>query len=457
MSEPMIHEPARELEILRDADLVVCGGGPAGIAAALGAARNGAKTLLLEQYGFLGGTATMGGVSSFAYGFHDKRRFLIGGVFAEIRDELHRRKALIKTARYGWEPFHPEVYKSLLLELLAGAGVDILLHTWISDAVMARDALEAVIVESKAGRQAVTGRFFVDATGDADVAFRAGLPCTVGRSESDHAVQAMTLMYYLCGVDIHKTGEFLAREGRRGYWKDENGEPYLNATGFQAEIVKARAAGDLTIQRDHVASLFTVPWLEGVVGVNFGRIMGITPLDPASQTAAATEGRRQIENGIAFLRKYVPGFEKATLLSAAPQVGVRETRRITGDYELTDKDLLACTQFEDVVAQACYMIDVHQPDSDKTILTKLEPGTHYDIPYRCLLPQGVRNLYAAGRCISASHLALSSTRVQAICMALGQAAGTAAALVLRDGKADIRGISVHRIQEQLRADGAILE
>lgn len=450
-----IDVPATRVPVRLEADVVVCGGGPAGIGAALAAARNGAKTVLIERYGFLGGMGTAAAVASFAYGYHDKRRFIIGGIFQEIRNKLHERGALIMTERKGWEPFNPEHYKMLAFDLLQEAGVEILCHTFVSDVIVERGRIQAVLIESKAGRQAVVGGVYIDATGDGDVAARAGVPYEIGRS-SDQATQPQTLMYLLGNVDIHKTGEMLARTGRRGYWRTPGGTPYLNATGFTDEIKAAKAEGYLpTIMRDHVASIFTIPWLDNVVGVNFGRITGRLALDPKALTEAEIIGREQVLEGLEFLRRYVPGFERAEVIATGPQVGVRETRRIMGEYVINQDDILEQRQFDDVIAQSCYMIDIHSPDTDTTTIVKLPPGTHYDIPYRSLVPRGVDNLLLAGRCISATHEALGSFRVQAICLAIGQAAGTAAALTVQ-ARTTPGQLQVARLQQRLEEDGAIL-
>ncbi|UFT98685.1 FAD-dependent oxidoreductase [Radiobacillus kanasensis] len=451
-----ITESAKQLEIRAEVDVVVCGGGPAGIGAALSAARNGAKTILIEHHSFLGGMGTAGMVTSFAYGYHDKKRFIIGGIFKEIRQKLYERDGLIMTERKGWEPFNPELYKMLAFELLTEAGVEILCHTTITDAITENGDIQAIIVESKAGREAIKANRFVDATGDGDLAARAGASYKVGR-EKDGGTQPSSLMYMLGNVHVREVGEALNKKGKRGYWKTADGRNYLNATGFHEEIVQAKKEGYLTkVNRDHVASIFTIPWLNDVVGVNFVRIQGKSALDPKELTEAEIIGREQVVDGIAFLKKFVPGFENAQIVSTAPQLGIRETRRIMGDYVINQDDIVQERQFDDVIAQSCYMIDIHSPDSDKTQIYKLPPGTHYDIPYRSLLPVGLNNLLLAGRCISATHEALGSFRVQAICLALGEAAGTAAALSVKEN-VEPRELPISTLQSVLRNNGAILD
>ncbi|MFP7285708.1 FAD-dependent oxidoreductase [Shouchella clausii] len=450
-----VTEIEKQVRVRAEADVVVCGGGPAGIGAALSAARNGAKTILLESHGFLGGMGTAGMVTSFAYGYHDKERFITGGIFQEIRQKLYDRGGLIMTDRKGWEPFNAEQYKILAFELLAEAGVELLCHTTVVDTITKEGTIEAIIIESKAGREALLATHVIDATGDGDVAERAGAICKIGR-DKDGGTQPSSLMYVLGNVDTAALGEKLDQEGRRGYWKTEDGYRYVNATGFADEIEQAKRDGFLTkVNRDHVAAIFTVPWIDNVVGINFGRIQGKNALNPQDLTDAEVIGREQVLDGIAFLKEYVPGFKRAELLQTAPQVGIRETRRIIGDYVITQEDIVELKQFDDCIAQSCYMIDIHSPDSSTTEIYKLPKGTHYDIPYRSLLPQGLNNLLVAGRCISATHEALGSFRVQAICLAIGEAAGAAAAIATKE-KCLPREIDVTHLQDTLVDQGAIL-
>jgi hypothetical protein len=260
------------------------------------------------------------------------------------------------------------------------------------------------------------------------------------------------MMYVMGNVDVERAGAALTG---RGFWHTAEGRPYFNATGFREVVEQAKAAGELTIPREDVSAVFTIPWLHGVVGVNFGRVQMRSGLDPADLTEAEIEGRRQVAEGLAMFRKRVPGFENAELIYTGPQIGIRETRRIRGDYCVTEHDIVGLRQFDDVIAQSCYMIDVHLPDKPGTQMYKLPRGTHYDVPYRSLLPARCENLLLAGRCISATHEALGSFRVQAICLALGQAAGTAAALCALNGHTP-RTLPVDRLQKRLDAEGAIL-
>lgn len=440
-----------QLEIIAQKDVVVCGGGPAGIAAAISAAKNGASVALLERHAYLGGASTASLVSIFAYGFHDKERFIIGGIFKEVRERLFEQDALIQTARNGWEPYNPIEYKILLDAMMEEYDVDVLFHANISDVIVYDKRIDAVIVPTKRGYTAIRGKVFIDCTGDGDIAAHAGAPCDIGR-ESDGATQPMTMMYMIGGVDWERVGT----SQRRGYWVDSRGRGYVNATGFSDFIMKAVEEHAYPMPYFGISSIFTIPWMNNTVGINFGRVLNKDGLDLRDSSLAEKEGRRQVQEGLVFLRRYIPGFEHAFVVSTAECVGVRETRRIIGEYTLTEADIVQLRQFEDVIAQSCYMIDIHSPDGEGTYLHVLPRGEHHDIPYRCLIPKGIDNLVVAGRCISASHTALGAIRVQPVCMALGEAAGAASALcTILD--CDPRDIPIGQLQDILRKQGAILE
>lgn len=432
-------------------DVIVCGGGPAGFSAAIAAARTGAKVALIESMGFMGGTATVNYVSIFAFGYHDKERYICAGIFEEVFNELKRRDAIIPNKRHGWEPFNVEEYKIIIDEMLEQAGVDVYVECTVVAATMNESTIESVIVNSVSGNFALTGSMFVDATGDGQLSFLSGVPYTIGR-ESDHAIQPYNMMFFVGGVDVEK----IATIKQRGYWVDDQDRPFISANGFTEYIQKAIDEGLCVTPKKTIGSMFSVPWLPGVIGINYGRVFADPSLNPIKLFSDTKTSRMQVQEGVKILRKYIPGFENAFLLSTAPKIGRRESRRIHGLYTMTSEDIKQGHQFDDVIAQYCYQIDIHGPKDNTSEVFKLPRGTHYDIPYRCLVPQKVDNLLVAGRSVSATHEALGAIRVQPLCIAMGQAAGTAAGLCVHQ-KTSPAKLNIKKLQQVLREQGAILE
>ena len=431
-------------------DVLVCGGGPAGFSAALYAARNGAKVALVEQMGYLGGAATVNGVNVFPFGYHDGQRYVMGGMFKEIYEELLRRDAIIPHWQRGWEPFNMETYKLIIEDMLKEAGVDVYLESTLVSAAVDRGRISHILVSTLKGCIALEANQFIDATGDGHLAMLAGVPYDIGR-ESDGAVQPYTLMFFVGGVDFD-----IIREYNRDHsWLTEDGRTFINGNGFRSFIEQANADGLDYIPKKTIGSMYNIPWLPGVVGINFGRIFADTKLDPRRLFEDSHIGRLQVQQGVEILQKYVPGFANCYLIESSSKVGRRESRRIKGLYTMTGDDVRLQRQFDDVIAQACYQIDIHGPTDTSSCLVKLPAGTHYDIPYRCLVPCACENLLVAVRCVSATHEALAAIRVQPICMAMGQAAGTAAAMCANENKRPA-DLDMKALQQKLAEQGAIL-
>jgi len=409
-------------------DVLVAGGGPAGLAAAVAAARGRARTLLVERYGFLGGMATAGLVNPFM-GFHVRRQPIIGGILAEVIERLR--------AGGGWGSrrtplaFDSEVFKFVGDDLCREAGVELLLHTWIARPTVKGGRIESVAVENKSGRQDLRARVYIDATGDADLAARAGAPCEMGRA-GDGLTQPMTLCFRMAGVTI---GRLPSRQRINQLYD------------------AARAAGEITNPRENVLFFF-VP-APGVVFFNTTRVVGRSGVDARDLTAAELEGRRQVREMVAFLKSRVAGFERAYLQRMATDIGVRETRRIVGEYVVSGEDILQARKFEDAIARGNYPIDIHNPAGTGTVIRHLPPGESYDLPYRCLLPKKIENLLVAGRSVSATHEAQASLRIMPTCFALGQAAGIAGALCAHRGIAP-RALPYHDLRRALLRQGANL-
>jgi hypothetical protein len=458
-----IREPSRQVPIIGDFDVAVVGGGPGGWPAAIAAARLGARVLLVERYGFLGGLATAGFIGPIlghkVYGTEAEPA--IGG----IAEELCRRMADLGGA-VPWEeslkqwgvPFDVETMKYVLDRMVEEAGITLRLHTLNVDAVVTASRIDAAILESKSGREAVAARAFVDATGDADLAFRAGAALTKGRS-ADGAMQSMGSMFRIGGV-----GEMSQEDRKLGQEHlseaIESGRLYMYnpGTGHQGSTLRddeltpnvTRAAGD--------------------------------PTDADSLTAAELKVRRETWDIVRFYRDRVPGLQNAYLIATPTQVGPRESRQVVGESRITGDDVRAGAKSDDSIARCAYWIDIHCPlgrvvnrthlcsiqcpndppcimfESFKADLPdELYPpgGDYFSIPYGCLLAKGMDNLLVSGRCISADHQAMAATRVMGTCMAIGQAAGTAAAMFADQG-VPARELAVAALRKTLTDSGHLV-
>lgn len=450
-----ITEPAREIQVRKEVDVLVVGGGPSGITAALAAVEDGLNVLLLDSRSFLGGNMTIGlPILGF---LGQKGNQIIKGIPQKFIDRL---KAVDASSEHRPCPLHmsltlvePEAVKTVALEMLQEAGVEVMFYTFCSDVVMEGDELKGIIIESKAGREAILAKTIIDCTGDADVAYRSGVPCEYGNETG--GVQPPTLMFCLGGVDTEKLRLSIAEEPRT-YLTDFIPAEYFGqnnqfiVVGLRSLIQKAAEEGlHLPVER----TIIITGLRKGEAWINMTRINGVNGTDPESLSHGETEGRRQIHDIQKYLIEYVPGFENAYFLKTAPFVGIRETRRINGRYTMTQEDILSCRHFEDAIAVASYPLDIHHPDGGGCTLTWC--GDCYDIPFRSLIPQKVKNLIVAGRSISTTHEAMSAIRVMAPCMAMGEAAGRAAKLAIRTG-VPVGEVSVEQLQAELVESGAFL-
>ena len=435
----------------KEYDVIVCGGGPAGFSAAVCAARNGAHVALVEQMGCLGGTGVVNGVNVFTFGYHDGERNIMGGIFQEIYNALLSQDAIIPHWQHGWEPFNMEVYKTILDDMMFEEKVDVYLESTVVALDMNGNHIKNVIISTLQGLIGLIGKIVVDCTGDGHVAMLSGAPFEIGRHQ-DGAVQPYTMMFFVGGVDIDAIKVY----SRDNSYLTEDGRSFINGNGFRDFIEKANSDGLDFIPKKTIGSMYNVPWLPGVVGINFGRVFADNTLDPNQLFLDTRIGRQQVQEAMKILNGYLPGFEHAYLLESSPKIGRRESRRICGMYTMTADDVIQQRQFDDVIAQACYQIDIHGPKDATYELVKLPPKTHYDIPYRILVPQKIDNLLVAGRCVSATHEAMGAVRVQPICMAMGQAAGTAAAICANSGVTPTK-LSVPELQHNLMAQGVILK
>ncbi|SDD69643.1 FAD dependent oxidoreductase [Paenibacillus sp. UNCCL117] len=441
-----------------EADVVVCGGGPAGINAAVSAGRSGARTVLIERYGFLGGMSTAASVYPWMTFHTTSGKQVIAGLAQEIIDRLMAQGASPGHVRdtvgfvHTITPYHPEVYKVLALDMLKEAGVRLLAHSFVDEVQTEGDRIEAVRLTTKSGKLEVRGRLFIDTTGDADIAYLAGAPCLQGR-EGDRLTQPMTMKFRMRGVDLARVKAYMLAHPEEFYHKTPFAEleslPLSGVLGYYKHWKEA----DLPINRDQVL-FFTGPEADEVL-VNTTRVQGLDGTNVEDLTEAEDLGRRQVLMVAKFMRERLPGFENASISSVGAQIGIRETRRIDGLYALQVDDVVQGRRFDDCIARSGYPIDIHDPSGKGVTAAWVEGDGAYDIPYRCLLPQKIENLLAGGRCISTSHEALATTRLTPSCMATGQAAGTAAALAVR-GQTSPAEIDVRQLQQELERHGALL-
>jgi len=461
-----ITEPSRDIPVAGQAEVLVAGGGVAGIAAALAAARNGANTLLVERGAFLGGTATSALMHVFYTPYSSTR-----GILREICDRLAARSA----AELGeLIPFDPEAFKYVAMEMLAEGGVRFLLHSYISRVLINDGQVRGLVVENKSGRQAILARVIVDATGDGYVSALAGAPFEIGRS-SDGKTRPMTLLFRMGGVSTETLKQYV-RDHPEEFTTDPNttsvdaGFRSFRIFGFFGLVDAARERGEIDSDC-HWVRVEGLDERRGMVLINSTNVYS-SGVDATALTNAELSGRRQVHQLEAFLRKYVPGFAGAYLVEVGGSIGVRETRRILGDYVLTEEDVVEDRHFADVVALDWerhsrrargggidpHIVGGHSPDGQTAHRPvganrpSPAPLIAVRVPYRCLVVRGVEGLLVAGRCISATHEAQGYTRNQGCCIATGQAAGIAAALACRQDTTP-RRLSARAVQERLAASG----
>ncbi|MEK3724419.1 FAD-dependent oxidoreductase [Paenibacillus sp. FSL H8-0034] len=457
------NEPAMQVPVVAEPDVLVIGGGPAGIGAAVAAARNGAKVLLVERYGFVGGNLTVAMVNPM-FTFHDVNgKQVIRGIAGELVDRL-----VAKTVSPGhvtdltfdnasMSPFDPEGMKLVLFELLQEAGVELLLHSTFANAYSdGNGKVTTVIVENKSGRQAICPKLVIDCSADADVVARVGAPFVKGR-ESDGAMQPVTLFYRVAGVNMSNLKAWM--KANRHLLKDSPTDEEIDAQSALAflgmkEIIKeAMERGEYPKDAAPRILMYELPQ-DGQFAINCTRLQGIDGTNVFDLTRAEVETRYQAWAVTEFMKRTIGGFEHAYILDTGVQVGIRETRHIVGDYAMTEQDVLNSRSFTDGIACGTFAIDIHPPEGEQQVFTGSGKAV-YEVPYRCLLPQGFDNLLVAGRCISASHTAFGSVRVMATAMGIGQGAGTAAAMAAANSLTT-RQVDVELLRSLLMEQGQYL-
>jgi len=442
-------EPSRTLPVFGEYDVVVIGGGPAGLAASVSASRHGARTLLVERYGFLGGMGTAGGVTNFAglYGRRDgQMKQLVRGVADELLSRIDAMGGLNKPqdgmqGRIRVRSYDTSVYKCAADQWLLAANVELLFHAWAAAVVMSDDGgrIDALVVETKSGRQAIRANAFIDCSGDADVAAFAGVPFKVGDGHGSGLFP--TTMFRVGQVDAPRALEAVGE---------------FKAINDLMAAVRERDPGAYQFPRDGAIlrpQIDPREWRANVTQIRNALGKAMNGVDARELSAGEVEGRRQIAEYFRFLKAEVPGFEQSSIVEIAPQVGIRETRRITGAYALTGEDILSSARFEDCIGLNAWPMEIHGEGRIDWGFPRDAANANNDLPWRMLVPHGVGNLLVAGRCASMTHEGQSAARASGGCFVMGQAAGTAAAL---HGARGFDTVDVPALRRTLMADGADL-
>jgi len=444
MTLKYIREPERRLPVRGEYDVVVLGGGPAGIAAAASAAGHGRKTLLVERYGFLGGMGTAAGVTNFCglhANVHGDIRQVVHGIADELLARIDKLGGLnaphVTFGKIAAQAYDTAAYKCAADDLLLGRGAEILFHALGAGVVMEPDdTVSALIVETKSGRAAVLGRVFIDCSGDGDLAAWAGAPFEIGDDAGSMLYPSM--MFRLNGVDPAAAGEA---------WSTI---PALMDAAERRGVKFPRKGVVIRPQKN------PMEWRVNVTQMKKPDGSALDGTDADELTAGEIEGRRQVTQFFEFLRREAPGFANAYVIDTPPQIGIRETRRISGAYQLSGEDVLSCASFPDTIGVNGWPIEKHVAGNVEWLWPAIPQSRGFNhLPYRMLLPQEVRNLLVAGRCAAMTHEGQSAARVSGACFVMGQAAGSAAHLALA-GNSPAAEISVEALQGLLEEGGAYL-
>ncbi len=444
MSQRTVMEERREIPVIGEYEVVVIGGGPAGIAAALAAGRTGRSTVLVERYGFLGGAGTAAGLSTFC-GLHavvgGEHRQVVHGVVDDILERLEHMGGLNKphltiANQIQAQAYDISAYKIAADELLLAANVKLLFHAWGVAAIMRSETeIDAVLVETKSGRKALVGKIFIDATGDGDLAVWAGAPYEIGDGKGNMLYPST--MFRINAVDYDKAGKAWDLIPKLMEEAEAKG---IQSFPRKKPIVRP--------QRD------PIEWRANLTQIKNPDGSATSGIDYEQLSYGEIEGRRQCWDVFDFIRRSTPGFEKAYIVEIAPQIGIRETRRVRGEYMITGEDVLGSADFPDSIGANGWPVEAHVSGDVNFMFQKKGRGFN-QLPYRMIVPQRVRNLFVTGRCASMTHDAQSSARVSGSCFVMGQAAGTAADLALARGVSP-REVDVKELQRRLENDGAYL-
>lgn len=412
-------------------DLITVGGGLSGVAAAVSAARAGLKVLLIEKSGALGGAITNNLIYPFMIFWRTtregKREYLNTGIFTEMRERQFNYEAPLSDGQ-----FRPEVMKIVLDDMAQEAGVELLFHTTVFEVTTEKDRLTAVKALAKSEVMEFEASYFIDATGDGELFYKAGCEYQLGRS-SDGLCQPMTTCFRMSGVDVEA---FKADRSR-----------------LQALYEQKQQTGEILNPRENILVFYGIG--KDILHFNTTRVIKHNPVDAFDVSKAEVIARKQIFELVKFFKENSKAFENSTVISIANEIGVRESRKLVGRHVLTTDELKNCVEFDDTIAIGNYEIDIHNPAGTGTELYYFKPDEYYKIPYRSLLPKEYTNLVVVGRSISASHEAQAAIRILPICACIGQAGGTAVAVAAEAG-VGVTEIDVKKLQSTLIKNGAKL-
>jgi len=442
-------------------EIIVIGGGTAGCAAALATSRGGKSALLIEQFAYLGGWATAALVNPFMTHCTSEGKPLVGGFYDELRGSLRESGDLLVNS------FDSEAMKFVLQEMLIEAGVRLRFHTIFDSARRLANGTIVIRVRSKTGIEEFECDRLIDCSGDGDAAVALGAKFETG--DENGLPQAVTLMFDMAGVDLENVLTYVRDHPDQMLFPKlpptadpaqlSNG--IISVAGYYDLVANARANGEYSAPGDMI--FFIGRPRKGEVVFNTTHVGDVNGTNAEDLTRAEIESRRQMMSIVAFVRMYVPGFERAYLLRSPAHVGVRETRRIVGDYVFSATDVIEARKFKDAICRLAYPVDVHSGKGDGytkdegngDVPNNAPPGDWYEIPYRCLLPVGLDNVLVAGRCVSSTQAGHGAIRIMPSCMAMGQAAGVAAALSIDQG-VSVRDVDMPALLDKLRAQGAMV-
>ena len=428
--------PMKTADVAVETEVLIVGGGPAGCAAALAAARNGARTVLLEGTMSLGGMSTNGMVPTWCP-FSDREKIIYRGIAEEIFTASREALEFETESLYDWVPIDPEALKRIYDEKLHEAGVEVRFGTFVCAADVSDGRIRALFAADKAGLHAYVSSVYIDCTGDGDAAFYAGAKCVEG--DGNGHVQAASLCFALSGV------------------KEEHYRRH-SLHGSQPESPVHAACADEAFPDISDSHLCSAPVKKGTVGFNAGHLWDVHTSDVKGLSDAMRDGRRKAYEYLCALKKYdAAAFGEASLAETASLCGIRESRRVRGDYVLTAEDYLARRSFPDEIGRNCYYLDIHMTAAERQATgitpSRYAKGESHGIPYRCLVPQGLKNLLTAGRCISTDRAVNGSTRVMPVCLVTGEAAGTAAAMAVKKEDIDLHSLDVVALRRTLKENG----